>query len=129
MITTAITEGIKITVTSKFRPELSGIDGEVFYFDYQITIENINPFSVQLLRRDWFIYDSLNSPRYISGEGVIGQQPTLVAGEIYQYASGCDLRSEIGYMTGHYTFKNLENGLEFPALIPKFDLISPTKMN
>jgi ApaG protein len=129
MTITAITEGIKITVVSQFRPELSGLEVDAFYFDYQISIENFNSFSVQLLRRDWFIYDSLNSPKYVSGEGVVGQQPVLEAGETYTYSSGCDLRSEIGFMTGHYTFVNKQTNVEFPVLIPRFDLITLSKLN
>ena len=126
---TAITEGIKISVISKFRPELSNLDDNVFFFDYKISIENRNSFTVQLLRREWFIYDSLSMPKYVSGEGVVGQQPILEPGEIYSYTSGCDLSSEIGYMTGHYTFRHHRNGTEFPVLIPKFDLIFPAKLN
>lgn len=129
MTITAITEGIKITVVSQFRPELSGLQVDVFYFDYKISIENFNSFPVQLLRRDWFIYDSLNAPKYVSGEGVVGQQPVLEAGETYTYSSGCDLKSEIGFMTGHYTFVNKQTDIEFPVLIPRFDLITPSKLN
>lgn len=129
MTITAITEGIKITVVSQFRPELSGLQVDVFYFDYKISIENFNSFPVQLLRRDWFIYDSLNAPKYVSGEGVVGQQPVLEAGETYSYSSGCDLKSEIGFMRGHYTFVNKRTGIEFPVLIPRFDLITPSKLN
>jgi ApaG protein len=129
MTITAITEGIKITVVSQFRPELSGLQVDVFYFNYKISIENFNSFPVQLLRRDWFIYDSLNAPKYVSGEGVVGQQPVLEAGETYTYSSGCDLKSEIGFMTGHYTFVNKQTGIEFPVLIPRFDLITPSKLN
>jgi ApaG protein len=129
MTITAITEGIKITVVSQFRPELSGLQVDVFYFDYKISIENFNSFPVQLLRRDWFIYDSLNAPKYVSGEGVVGQQPVLEAGETYTYSSGCDLKSEIGFMTGHYTFVNKQTDVEFPVLIPRFDLITPSKLN
>lgn len=129
MMKTAITEGIRISVVSSFKPELSRIDGNLYYFDYRISIENINPFPVQLLRRDWFIYDSLDAPKYVSGEGVVGQQPVLEAGEVYSYSSGCDLSSEIGYMTGHYTFLNMESKSEFPVLIPKFELILPAKLN
>ena len=94
MTITAITEGIKITVVSQFRPELSGLEVDAFYFDYQISIENFNSFSVQLLRRDWFIYDSLNSPKYVSGEGVVGQQPVLEAGE-YVLETGCTCRRSL----------------------------------
>jgi ApaG protein len=126
---TAITEGIKISVVSTYRSELSQLDANVFFFDYKITIENRNPFAVQLLRREWFIYDSLDTPKYVSGDGVVGQQPVLEPGEIYTYTSGCDLTSEIGYMTGHYTFIHTGNGSEFPVLIPKFDLIYPPRLN
>lgn len=126
---TAITEGIQITVVSKFIPEYSHLDQSVYYFEYRISIQNKSPFTVQLMRRDWFIYDSLQAPKYISGEGVVGQQPILTPGEVYNYSSGCDLQSEIGYMTGHYTFKNLDNNIEFPVLIPKFDLLYPAKLN
>jgi len=126
---TAITEGIKISVVSKFRPELSRLDGNLFYFDYRVSIENRNSFAVQLMRREWFIYDSLDAPRYVSGEGVVGQQPVLEPGEIYTYASGCDLNSEIGYMTGHYTFRHMVSEAEFAVLIPKFELIFPARLN
>lgn len=129
MTITAITEGIKITVVSQFRPELSGLQTDVYYFDYKIRIENFNPFTVQLLRRDWFIYDSLSAPKFVSGEGVVGQQPKLEAGEVYTYSSGCDLKSEIGFMTGHYTFVNKQTQVEFAVLIPRFDLITPSKLN
>lgn len=126
---TAITEGIKISVVTSFKPEFSRLEGNLYYFDYRISIENRNPFSVKLLTREWFIYDSLAAPKYVSGEGVVGQQPVLEPGEIYTYSSGCDLNSEIGYMTGHYVFKNMENNAEFPVLIPKFELVFPAKLN
>lgn len=126
---TAITEGIKISVESHYKSEYSRIDGSTYYFDYRISIENRNPFTVQLMRRDWFIYDSLDAPKYVSGEGVVGQQPILEPGEIYTYSSGCELSSEIGYMTGHYTFQVVASGKEFPVMIPRFELILPAKLN
>lgn len=126
---TAITEGIKISVESRYKSEYSRIDGNAYFFDYRISIENRNPFTVQLMRRDWFIYDSLDAPKYVSGEGVVGQQPVLEPGEIYTYSSGCELSSEIGYMTGHYTFQIVASGKEFPVMIPRFELILPAKLN
>lgn len=129
MMKTAITEGIRISVVHSFRPDYSRLQDNVYFFEYKVSIENISSFSVQLLRRDWFIYDSLDSPKYVSGEGVVGQQPVLGPGEVYTYTSGCDLNSEIGYMTGHYTFMNLSTQTEFPVLIPRFELIFPAKMN
>ncbi len=126
---TTITKGIKISVVSNFKSEYSNLLQNVYYFEYKIEIENRSEHTVKLIRRDWFIYDSLDIPRYVSGEGVVGQQPVLSPGEVYHYSSGSDLSSEIGYMTGHYTFINLETKLEFPVFIPRFDLIFPAKMN
>lgn len=126
---TAITEGIEITVESEFKINFSQVDLSRYYFEYAISIQNKSSHTVQLLRRDWFIYDSLDAPSYISGNGVVGQQPVLSPGEVYSYKSSCQLVSEIGYMTGHYTFKNLDLDTEFPVLIPKFDLIYPFKLN
>ena len=126
---TTITKGIKISVVSSFKSEYSNLLQNAYYFEYRIQIENKSEHTVKLIRRDWFIYDSLDLPRYVSGEGVVGQQPILSPGEIYQYTSGSDLSSEIGYMTGHYTFIDMETELEFPVYIPRFDLIFPAKMN
>jgi ApaG protein len=126
---TTITKGIKISVVSSFKSEHSNLLQNVYYFEYKIQIENKSDHTVKLIRRDWFIYDSLDVPRYVSGEGVVGQQPVLSPGEVYQYTSGSDLSSEIGYMTGHYTFIDLETKTEFPVYIPRFDLVFPAKMN
>lgn len=68
---------------------------------------NENNFPVQLISREWYIFDSLGEPRIVTGLGVIGEQPILKLNESYDYASGCDLTSEMGLMKGIYTFKNL----------------------
>ena len=102
----AITEGVLVRVTAQFRADISQIREGSFFFNYRIDIENQNAFPIQLLHRDWFIFDSLNPPTHVSGEGVIGQQPLLEPGELFNYTSGCELRSEIGSMQGFYTFKN-----------------------
>jgi len=126
---TAITEGIQINVKNRFSKEYSNINHNQYFFEYTIEIENKSPHTVQLLRRDWYIFDSLNVPKFVAGEGVVGQQPILQPGEVYAYSSGCELHSEIGYMTGHYTFKNLQSENEFPVLIPRFDLYYPGILN
>lgn len=125
----AITEGIKIQVASKFLEEYSHLEQSQYFFRYTIEIENNSQFIVQLLRRDWYVYDSLALPKVVSGDGVVGKQPILKPGETYVYSSGCGLNSEIGYMTGSYTFRNLEMEEEFPVLIPRFDLCFPGRLN
>jgi len=127
---TALTNsGVQISVTTKFREDLSDIATSQYFFNYSIVIENMNEFNVQLLVRDWYIFDSLNEVQYISGSGVIGEQPTLKPGEKFQYTSGCEIFSDLGSMKGFYTFKNLSEGGLFHVYIPKFKLEYPGKLN
>lgn len=123
------TEGVIVGVDSVFRPDVSDTRNNNYFFNYHISIENRNLFPVQLIHRDWFIFDSLNPPSHVSGEGVIGQQPVLEAGESYSYTSGCELHSEVGNMHGFYTFRNMESGEMFRVEIPVFDLVFPGRLN
>lgn len=124
-----ITEGIKIKVEPGFRDDLSQIENHSFIFNYRVTVTNTNNFSVQLLLRDWYIFDSLSEIRIVSGEGVIGQQPILKPGESFTYTSGCDLNSEVGFMKGYYTFKRLDDDELFRVTVPIFNLEFPAKLN
>ncbi len=128
-MSTLITSGIQISVETQFRPDLSSIINSEYFFNYRIDIENTNGFDVQLITRDWYIFDSLNEARYVSGEGVIGEQPILKPGEKFTYTSGCDLRSEVGMMKGFYTFKNLIDGELFEVFVPTFTLEYVAKLN
>jgi ApaG protein len=126
---TITTEGVKITVTTQFRKDLSQVNESRFFFNYRIEMENMNESSVQLIHRDWYIFDSLNEPSIVSGQGVVGEQPILNPGQKYAYTSGCELTSELGRMRGFYTFKNQVTGEMLQIFIPTFDLIYPSKMN
>ncbi len=126
---TAITEGVKISVNTQFRSDLSQIMSSQFFFNYRITIENHNAFDIQLITRDWYIFDSLNEPSFVSGSGVVGEQPLLKPGQSFTYTSGCELMSEMGFMKGFYTFKNLSNGKLFQVIVPTFKLIYPPRLN
>jgi ApaG protein len=125
----AITEGVLVRVVTQFRADVSQVADQSFFFHYRVEIENQNPFPVQLIHRDWFIFDSLNPPVHVSGEGVVGQQPTLEPGETYQYTSGCELHSEVGAMHGFYTFINPMSQTVFRVNIPAFQLIFPGRLN
>lgn len=127
--TTALTAGVFVKVSTQFRADVSLVGDSIFFFNYRIDIENRNAFAIQLVHRDWFIFDSLNPTSHVSGEGVVGQLPVLEPGETYQYTSGCELRSDIGSMTGFYTFRNMETGEMFKADIPVFQLNYPGKLN
>lgn len=124
-----ISEGVEINVETFYQPDYSNpVSGE-YMFAYRITIENHNNFPVKLHRRHWYIFDSNGSYREVEGEGVVGVQPVLNAGERYQYVSGCNLRTEMGKMHGTYSMENLNNKKIFEVNIPAFEMIVPFKMS
>lgn len=129
MMVTKITDGIKITVDTLYQPEYSNPEGEHFMYAYQIRIENLSDYSIQLLRRQWIIFDSNGTHREVEGEGVVGQQPLIGPGENHEYVSGCNLRTEMGTMKGHYQMRRLIDGKLFDVNIPQFQLFCPYKMN
>jgi ApaG protein len=124
-----VTEGIKITVQSEFQPEYSNPSNMHFVYAYRISIENRSEFTVQLMRRQWFIYDSDGSIREVEGEGVVGQQPILEQGDFHEYVSGCNLRTDLGKMKGNYTMERIMDGKKIKVVIPEFVLFPPYKLN
>ncbi|WP_027883214.1 Co2+/Mg2+ efflux protein ApaG [Meiothermus rufus] len=93
-------------------------------FLYFITLENRGPKTVQLLRREWFIYDAYGLAGHVEGEGVVGEKPILKPGQRYRYNSFCPLAHPPGAMHGYYTFQNLQ-GEQFRVEIPAFALRLP----
>ncbi len=128
-MTTAVTYGVKISVESIFRKDLSNAENGIYFFNYRVEIENTNDFDIQLMSRYWYIFDSLNTPREVEGDGVVGEQPILKPGQKHVYVSGCDIHSEIGYMRGFFTFIEMNSLEEFRANIPKFELFATSKLN
>jgi len=124
-----ISEGVEISVEIFYQSDYSNPMNQEFMFAYRITLENHNNFTVKLLRRHWFIFDSNGEHREVEGEGVIGIQPVLKPGETYQYVSGCNLKTEMGKMHGTYQMENQNNKEFFKVNIPPFDMIVPFKNN
>jgi len=124
-----LTQGVEISVQSRFLPTESSIRQGHYFFMYEITIENKNEFSVQLLSRHWHINDSNGEYREVKGEGVVGEQPVIEPGQKYTYRSGCNLATEIGKMQGNYTMLRLIDDKQFLADIPEFHFVLPAKLN
>jgi ApaG protein len=123
------THNIEISVEVKYWPQHSMPKENHYFFVYFITILNKSDFSVQLLKRHWDIFDSTGDKRVVDGEGVVGETPVLEPGQKFEYNSGCNLTSEMGYMKGSYTLLKLMDQKEFSVEIPRFDLIVPAKLN
>ncbi len=122
---TEITQGIKVSVITEYQNGYSVPAQGHFVFTYQITIENNSEYTIQLLRRHWYIHDATFEKREVEGEGVVGLQPVLEPGEVHQYVSGCNLRSGIGKMFGFYLMERVVDGKKFKVNIPEFTMIAP----
>jgi ApaG protein len=126
---TCVTHGIKISVESQYQELYSRPDQHLFYFSYHIRIENTGGYTVQLMRRHWYIFDAAGTGQEVEGEGVVGQQPTMNPGDVYEYESACNLNSEIGSMHGTYLFVREADGGTFEVQIPRFELIASHRLN
>jgi len=98
-------------------------------FAYRINIENLTDYTIQLKRRQWFIFDSNGILREVEGEGVVGQQPILQPGDMHSYVSGCQLTTDMGSMRGNYLMQRLADDSDFVVDIPQFELIVPYRLN
>lgn len=124
-----VTEGVKITVQTQYHPEQSNPYFSDYLFVYKIIIENLSPIPIQLLRRHWQIIDSDGHNRVIEGEGVVGKQPIIPSGDMYDYVSSVNLRTDIGKMLGYYTMENMYTKKLIKVIIPTFKLIAPFKLS
>lgn len=126
---TSISKDIRVHVETQYQEEQSEPLNELFLFAYHIRIENNSDYTIQLMRRHWYIFDSNGETREVEGEGVVGVQPILQPGESHTYISACNLRSDIGKMSGSYLFERFEDGVTFEVAIPEFTLLVPVRMN
>ena len=123
------THNIEISVDVNYSSRQSIPKEGHYFFVYFITIENKSNFAVQLTKRHWDIFDSIGEKRVVDGEGVVGETPVLEPGAKFEYNSGCNLTSDMGFMKGYYTLIKLVDGTEFNVEIPKFDLLVPARLN
>ncbi|RCH55068.1 Co2+/Mg2+ efflux protein ApaG [Mucilaginibacter hurinus] len=126
---TTITEGVKVSVETLYQPEYSNPANDHFMFAYKVSIENMGNYAVQLISRHWHIFDSNGVKREVEGEGVVGQQPVIEPGNLHEYVSGCNLKTDMGSMKGEYQMVRLLDNSAFEVQIPEFCLIAPYRMN
>jgi ApaG protein len=122
---TAITRGIRVTVQPFFLEDQSEPDEGRFVWAYRVQIENTGQQAVQLMRRTWHITDARGRTIDVQGEGVVGEQPLLEAGESFEYTSGTPLETPSGIMEGAYHMVAPTSGEAFDVAIPAFSLDSP----
>jgi ApaG protein len=115
----AVTDEIVVRVSPVYIDGQSDPLKRQFVFGYFVHIENGASQDVQLLRRKWVIRHGSGRVEEVDGEGVIGVQPVIGAGQTHTYNSYCVLQSFEGSMEGFYTME-WEGGRRFRATIPRF---------
>jgi ApaG protein len=119
------TSEIRVSVRVFFLADQSRPEDHKFLWAYQVRIENLRSVAVKLLRRTWHIIDSLGRKQDVHGVGVVGEQPQLEPGEVFEYTSGTPLETPSGFMYGQFHMVEPGSGESFDVDIPGFSLDSP----
>jgi ApaG protein len=116
---------ITVTVRSEYLEAQSKPDEERFVFAY---FRNTGQVAAQLISRHWVITDANNKVYEVKGLGVVGEQPFLAPGAVFEYQSGTPLPTPVGTMRGTYHL-TAEDGTQFEAVIPEFVLSIPRTLH
>lgn len=127
-MSSATTDGIRVTVKPAFWPERSQPQSGQFAFTYTVQIANVGNATVQLRSRHWIITDGNGRVEEVRGEGVVGKQPRLEPGQAFEYTSWAMLRTPFGSMRGSYAMEK-QDGQTFDAKIAEFALTMPNSLN
>jgi ApaG protein len=120
----AITQGVRVSVQPIYLEEESEPDENRYFWAYQVQIENLSAEPLQLKSRYWRITDSRGRTEEVQGEGVVGEQPVIEPGYVFEYTSGAPLSTASGFMMGTYRMHK-NDGSSFEVEIPAFSLDSP----
>ena len=106
-------------MTTEYLDSQSKPDANKYVFAYHITVVNQGNGPATLMTRHWVITDGDQEKQEIHGAGVVGQTPTIQAGEDFQYTSGVVLETPIGTMKGSYQMVD-HLGIPFDTPIKPF---------
>jgi ApaG protein len=127
-VSSALTRGIRVSVTSAFRSDRSDPAQGRWLFSYTVRVANEGDVQAQLVSRHWIITDANGEREEVVGDGVVGQQPRLSPGEEFEYTSFCILKTPHGSMRGTYRMVR-SDGATFDARIAPFALVVPGAVN
>jgi ApaG protein len=111
----------RVEVSPRYLAEQSAPEQGLYMFSYTVSIANVGAVPAQLISRTWNVNDANGHTERVKGLGVVGQQPLLKPGEVFEYTSGTRLRTPTGTMHGSF-FCVAEDGEKFDTDIPMFVL-------
>ncbi len=115
---------IIVNAEPRYIEDQSSPENDRYVFSYTISIENRGQITATLLSRHWLITDANGNVQEVTGEGVIGKQPSIRPGETFRYTSGAVVDTPVAVMQGQYLMEN-SDGEQFKTPIPKFTLSIP----
>ena len=121
-------KSVSVEVTPSYLPSRSDLSKPIFFFSYSIKIKNLSGETIQLRSRYWNITDGNGNVEEIRGPGVVGKQPFIKSGDMFEYTSYCPLPTNFGVMHGYFEMIN-NNGTIFNAKISPFRLTTPFSVN
>lgn len=120
---------VVVTVNPFYLPSESTPEQNRFVYAYTVTIKNKGMLHAKLLTRHWIITNGETmKTTEVRGDGVIGEQPTIMPGDEYTYTSGTVMETAVGTMQGSYQMID-EQGRYFDVSIPVFTLASTNSVH
>ena len=113
-----------VTVETEFLPDQSDLERNRYAFAYYIKIVNTGNVAAQLISRHWVIDEFNGEQQEVRGLGVVGAQPLLQPGQLFEYTSGTVLTTPNGKMHGSYQMV-ADDGTAFDITVPAFTLSMP----
>lgn len=126
------TQDVTVSAESAFQAQYSDPSADKYIHAYRIRIKNAGTAPVQLLSRAWVVIDATGERRFVEGEGVVGKQPEIMPGQVYEYTSWVQFATPVGAMQGSYgMLRHSLNGQEeyFSVAVPRFLHIAPEVLN
>ena len=118
------TRGVEVRVRPMFLKEQSSPGDGQWVWAYWIRIANKGDMPVRLRTRYWSITDGRGRVQEVRGPGVVGEEPRLPPGEVFEYTSGTPLPTPSGFMTGSFQMET-DDGERFDVRVPAFSLDIP----
>jgi len=118
------THNVTVSVEPTYLDGESVPEKNIYVWAYTVRIENKGADTLQLRTRHWKITDAYGRVQEVKGPGVVGEQPVLKPGEMFEYTSGTPLNTPSGIMGGTYAMEK-DTGELFDVEIPPFSLDAP----
>ena len=116
------------SVRVQYLPDRSNPPEGPFAFAYTVTIRNTGDCTAQLVARQWLVTDAHGRTQEVRGLAVVGHQPVLTPGEVFEYNSWTQVATPHGSMKGTF-FCMTEDARPFEATVAAFDLVSPGSLH